>query len=87
MRGAGDSMTPMWISISVNVILRIPLSYLIANMTKSVEWPNGSPDSIIYSLVIAMIIGAAVTMIFYRRGKWRGKAIVDTPAAIPEGMA
>jgi putative MATE family efflux protein len=87
MRGAGDSMTPMWISMFVNVMLRIPLSYLTASLTKSQEWPNGNPDSIFYSLAIGMIVGAILTMIFYRRGKWRDKAIVDVRSSIPEGTA
>lgn len=80
MRGAGDSMGPMWISIIANVVLRVPLSYLIAGMTKSAENPNGHPNSTFVALSIAIFISAIVTVIYFRRGKWRGKAIVQTPA-------
>lgn len=87
MRGAGDSMGPMWISIGVNVILRVPLSYLIASMTVSELYPKGHPNSVFLSLLVAMIVGAVITMLYYRMGKWRSKAIVDIPVTIPEGMA
>ena len=35
MRGAGDTMTPMWISLGTTVALRVPLAYGIAYFTKS----------------------------------------------------
>ncbi len=76
MRGAGDSMGPMWISIGVNVALRVPLAYIIAHFTKSQVFPHGNPDSIFWSLFAAMIVGAAFTIIYYRKGRWRTKSIV-----------
>ena len=75
MRGAGDAIGPMWIALFNNVIMRVPLSYLIAYLTKSEVNPNGNPNSIFLSLVIAMVLGCGITTIYYRSGKWRGKAI------------
>ncbi len=77
MRGAGDSMGPMWISIGVNVVLRVPLAYLIAYFTRSPEHIHGHPDSIFLSLLTAMIVGATITSIYFRGGRWRNKAIVQ----------
>jgi len=39
MRGAGDTMTPMWISIITTVVLRVPIAYGIAFFTRSAEYP------------------------------------------------
>lgn len=82
MRGAGDTLTPMWISFVTTVIVRVPVAYGIAFFTRSEALPNGSPDSIFISLLVAWIIGATITTIFYRIGKWRDKAVIkdDTPA-------
>lgn len=41
MRGAGDTMTPMWISIVTTVFIRVPLAYGIAYFTKTPELPGG----------------------------------------------
>ena len=75
MRGAGDALGPMWIALFNNVIMRVPLSYLIAYLTKSDVNPNGHPNSVYISLLIAMVIGCIITLLYYRAGKWRDKAI------------
>ena len=67
MRGAGDTMTSMWISIITTVIIRTPLAYLLAHLT-------GSPDSLFISLLISWIIGAVLTSIMYVKGPWKRKA-------------
>ena len=41
MRGAGDTMTPMWISIFQTVILRVPLAYGMCYLTRTPDLPNG----------------------------------------------
>lgn len=89
MRGAGDTMTPMWIVIFNNTLVRVPLAYFLAYLTKSAEWPHGHPISIFGSLVITWLLGALVSGIFFKRGGWKSKAIIDTSnasleAEIPE---
>lgn len=84
MRGAGDTMTPMWISLITTVIIRVPIAYGIAWLTRSPEQPAGSPDCLYISLLLSWVLGAVLTWFFYRHGKWRSKAIVsakETPAA------
>ena len=71
MRGAGDTMTPMWISLVSTVVIRVPLAYGIAYFTKSVEFPNGRPESVFISLLCSWVLGAVITGIFYMRGKWK----------------
>lgn len=76
MRGAGDTMTPMWISIITTVILRVPTAYGLAYLTRTELSPVGSPYSLFISLLISWVTGAVLTVIFYKRGKWRTKRIV-----------
>ena len=75
MRGAGDTMTPMWISLFTTVVVRVPVAYGIAYLTRSAELPNGRQECIFISLLCYWVIGAVVTAIFYRMGKWREKAL------------
>lgn len=75
MRGAGDTMTPMWISLITTVGIRIPLAYGISFLTRTEALPYGIKECIQISLVSTWVIGAILTTIFYARGKWKNKAI------------
>ncbi len=75
MRGSGDTVTPMWISIVTTVIIRVPLAYVISYMTRTAELPHGRFECITVSLLIAWIIGGVASVVFYRLGKWKNKAI------------
>ena len=71
MRGAGDTLTPMWISLITTIIIRMPLAYGLAFLTRSEAMPGGNPDSLFISLLVSWVMGALLTTLFYRRGKWR----------------
>lgn len=73
MRGAGDTMTPMWISIFQTVLLRVPLAYGLCYLTRTPELPNGRRECIFVSLLLAWVIGTIITCIFYLKGKWKKK--------------
>ena len=73
MRGAGDTMTPMWISLFTTVVVRVPVAYIIAYLTRSAEMPNGNQFCIQISLVSSWLLGALITSIVYLRGKWKKK--------------
>lgn len=75
MRGAGDTMTPMWISLFTTVLLRVPVAYLISWLTITPELPTGRFECIQISLLVSWVMGAVLTAIFYRLGKWKKKAI------------
>ncbi len=75
MRGAGDTMTPMWISLITTVALRVPVAYGIAWLTRSELYPNGRSECIFISLLVSWVIGALITAVSYRRGKWKSKSI------------
>ena len=75
MRGAGDTMTPMWISLITTVLIRVPVAYGISFLTRSAELPYGRQECIQISLLASWVIGAILTFAFYRLGKWKKKAI------------
>ena len=75
MRGAGDTMTPMWISVFTTVIVRVPVAYGIAWLTRSPEFPGGRQECVFISLLCAWLMGALVTTVCYLRGGWKEKAL------------
>ena len=75
MRGAGDTMTPMWISLITTVAIRVPIAYGISYLTRTAELPYGRSECIQISLLSSWVIGAILTAIFYAAGRWKKKAI------------
>ena len=75
MRGAGDTMTPMWISLITTVAVRVPIAYVISFLTRTAELPHGRKECIQISLLASWVIGAVLTLLFYAAGKWKNKAI------------
>ena len=75
MRGAGDTMTPMWISLMTTVIIRVPVAYGISYLTRTPLLPFGRSECIQISLLVSWVLGAVFTTIFYSLGKWKNKAI------------
>ncbi len=87
MRGAGDTTTPMWISLLSTIVIRVPIAYLINHFTHS-------PDCLYISLLISWICGALMTVLAYRFGKWHTKGLTlaaanqsAKPAAAKEAPA
>lgn len=84
IRGAGDTITPMYVSIVTTVIIRIPVAYGIAYMTRSEFYPVGRPESVFISYVVSWICGTIIAYIFYKKGNWRKKAITNKKEEILE---
>lgn len=76
MRGAGDTVTPMVISLITTIGIRIPIAYGISYLTRTPELPVGRCECIQISLLTTWVIGALLTAIFYKAGKWKTKSIV-----------
>lgn len=77
MRGAGDTMTPMWISIVTTVVIRVPVAYGLAFLTRSAENPKGMPESLFISLLVSWVLGGVFTALMYKFGSWHKKANLD----------
>lgn len=76
MRGAGDTMAPMWLSMISTVVIRVPLAYLMTWMTRSAENPNGRFDMMFVSLLLTWLIGSMMTLGVFRLGRWKRKALI-----------
>lgn len=76
MRGAGDTVTPMWISLCTTVLIRVPIAYGISYLTRTPQLPFGRSECIQISLLTSWVMGAVLTTLFYRIGKWKRKAIL-----------
>ncbi len=74
MRGAGDTVTPMWISIINTILIRVPLAYGLVALSRTPAQPQGDCAMMFVSLLIAWVIGALLTFLLYRTGRWKKKA-------------
>lgn len=85
MRGAGDTMTPMWISLFTTVAVRVPVAYGIAYLTRTPELPNGRQECVFLSLLCSWLLGAVITVFFYLRSlknAKRTKILVDSETEV-----
>lgn len=71
MRGAGDTLTPMWLSIIQLFGMRVPLAYILVYLTKSAEYPIGRKEMVYVSLLLSFVFGSVMHYFVYRRGKWK----------------
>lgn len=76
MRGAGDTMTPMWISLITTVVIRVPIAYGLAALMHSA-------DALFISLLISWVMGAVLTSIAFRMGRWKKKSIINDDVPEP----
>ena len=73
MRGCGDTVSPMWISMLSIILIRVPVAYLLAYLTRSPEFPHGNPIALFGSLMISWVIGMIMSVLMFKFGKWREK--------------
>ena len=78
MRGAGDTVSPMWISIISTIIIRVPLAYFLAYMTRTPEYPVGQPIALFGSMVISWFLGTLMSVAVFLIGKWKKKMYTST---------
>lgn len=70
MRGAGNPMATMWISVAATFLIRLPLAYLMVWLTKSSQYPVGRPESLYVSQLLAWLFGMVLTLVLYKREKY-----------------
>ncbi|MCK9612111.1 MAG: MATE family efflux transporter [Bacteroidales bacterium] len=70
IRGAGDTLIPMFITLFSLWILRIPLSYIFSRFM--------GPDGIWWSIPIAWAFGMIASGIYYFSGRWKNKVVTGT---------
>lgn len=69
IRGAGDAMTPLALSIINTVGIRVPTAYLFVHLL-------GTPESLFYSLLAGWIAITLLTAVAYKVGRWRKMGLV-----------
>ena len=68
MRGAGDTIVPMFITLLSLWLVRIPLASLMSGFMGT--------DGIWWSLPVCWCVGAACAYFYYRTGRWKNKGVV-----------
>jgi Na+-driven multidrug efflux pump len=78
MRGAGDTVTPMWISFGTTIAMRLPVAYGMVALTRRLGAPLLTQERMVFvSLLAAWLTGMLVTLIVYRAGKWKKKSGIE----------
>jgi putative MATE family efflux protein len=76
LRGAGDTLIPMFITLFSLWVLRVPLSYYLSlQMGEKGIW---------WGIPIAWVFGLLASFIYYKTGKWKLKAVVKHPQTLSE---
>jgi putative MATE family efflux protein len=68
MRGAGDTLIPMFITFFSLWMVRIPVAYILSGRI--------GESGIWWAIPIAWITGVIFAYLYYRTGKWKAKAVV-----------
>lgn len=68
MRGAGDTMIPMFITIISLWLIRVPVSYIMST--------HFGEKGIWWALPITWAVGFTLSYIYYKTGRWKKKKIV-----------
>lgn len=71
MRGAGDTIAPMFITLFALWFIRIPLAWLLSGLY--------SYQGIWWSVPIAWLVAVVLTYLYYKTGKWKTKSVVKQP--------
>lgn len=68
MRGAGDTLIPMFITLIALWAVRIPLSYFLSQRI--------GETGIWWAIPIGWFLGMVLSYMYYKRGTWKTKAVV-----------
>ena len=68
MRGAGDTLIPMFITLFALWVIRIPFAYLLSDKIGVI--------GIWWSIPIAWFIGMIFSFLYYKTGRWKTKSVV-----------
>ncbi|MBR4250491.1 MAG: MATE family efflux transporter [Verrucomicrobia bacterium] len=72
IRGAGDTVTPMWISLLTTVLLRMPVAYGLVYLTQKAGASLLVQEQMVFvSLLVTWLLGMVITIVVYKVGKWK----------------
>lgn len=79
MRGAGDTMTPMYVSIVSAVVIRVTLAYTLVHLTQR-------PETIFISLAVSWFSGGVINYFVFKRGHWKKNSVLKNDLQIETGI-
>jgi Na+-driven multidrug efflux pump len=68
MRGAGDTIIPMFITLVALWFVRIPAAHFLGNIWGEI--------GVWWSMPIAWAVGTILSLIYYSTGIWKKKSVV-----------
>jgi putative MATE family efflux protein len=68
-QGAGDTFPPMISSIIANVVLKLPIAYILAKTLKV------GTNGVWIAVSLSVIIEAAIIMVYFKTNRWKEKII------------
>jgi putative MATE family efflux protein len=78
MRGAGDTIVPMFITLFALWIIRIPAAWILSRYF--------GVDGIWWSIPVAWFIGMTLSYLYYLKGNWKTKVVVKQRILTSEEM-
>jgi len=69
MRGAGDTLIPMFITLFALWAIRIPAAWILSQYF--------GVDGIWWSIPVAWFIGMILSYMYYLKGNWKTKVVVN----------
>ena len=75
MRGAGDTLVPMFITLFALWFIRLPAAFWLSSRFDEI--------GIWWSIPIGWTIGMVLTYIYYRMGRWKKMVVVKAPVTTP----
>ncbi len=76
MRGAGDTLIPMFITLFALWAIRIPAAWIMSRYF--------GVDGIWWSIPVAWFIGMSLSYLYYLKGKWKLKVVVKQKVLMPD---
>lgn len=78
MRGAGDTLIPMFITLFALWAVRIPAAWILSRYF--------GVDGIWWSIPVAWFIGMTLSYLYYLKGNWKTKVVVKPQPLVMEEM-
>jgi Na+-driven multidrug efflux pump len=76
MRGAGDTLIPMFITLFALWVIRIPAAWILSRYF--------GVDGIWWSIPVAWFIGMSLSYLYYLKGNWKTKVVVTPRTFVVE---
>ena len=75
MRGAGDTLIPMFISLIALWVIRIPIATMLSSHHEIGIY------GVYWSMPIGWFVGASLSFIYFLTGRWKKKTVVKYSAS------